>query len=250
MIIMVLIIIVIFVVLYWTKFYPWFKTNEDKIEVLNKLVGILAILGTIVAFLMLYNTFLKSGDLELKAAKYVYIWNDKIKGYKFDEKIKKYKPQVLFEPSTIDIFCIFVNNGALPLRIDEVEVELSCSDQTVYFKSYFFPKQHHFAHYLEKEKRWEQLDVLKTEEYSHPIFIDKYSQQSFKISFKNDSFQFTRPGRYALIIKAIRNNGDIKHIIKQSEYSLNITPQKIDEIQLNRRNPENPVTEIEIIEIK
>ena len=185
---------------------------ESNLNV-DKVIKILAILGFLITFYTLYCNFLKPPKLELKIGKRVLlIWHD---------NVWKSAPM-------IDAYCTIINDGARPIIIDKICVELNKDKNKINFNDYLFLK-------LVEGKRFE----LK--EYSHPIVIEKYSSKSIMIGFKNEDIEYIfKEGKYILTVKAFKKN---KSVAKDS-IDFELTKENINQINKNKANNKNDATEI------
>ena len=146
-----------------------------RIEFICKLVSILSF---IVAVLTLWFNFLRPPDPRLIIGKKaILIWHD--------TKLKS--------APMIDIFCTILNNGARPIIVDKVQVELLSDNNKANFSDYLFLK-------LINGIQWQQ------EEYSHPIVVNKYSERSMMLGVRNEDLKYDFvEGKHLLKVKAINN---------------------------------------------
>lgn len=201
---------------------------QDK---LNFLINLAEIFGLTIALMTLYLNFLKPAHLDLKIGKKIInIWHD----------------NKWFDSPMIDVFCTFLNNGARPMLISEIQLELSKDNVKTMFSDYLQCKWNNYAHCECKhnkdekgraliENYWFDYNSFGPEAYAHPFFIEKYSEKTILFSFKGDQdFNFME-GEYVLKVKAILKNG----VVKEDEVEIalsNVDIEKIEDEKVKKNN--------------
>lgn len=177
---------------------------KDKInmEYWYKVAGIF---GFTIAALTLYFNFLKPADPTISIGRRcIVIWHD----------------TMLQSAPMLDVFCTISNDGAQSLKIDKIEIELIRNKEKAEFSDYLFLK-------LINGFQFQQ------DTYSHPLIIDKYSNYSQMIGFRNKDLKYDfTDGVYTLKIKAISNNKSVA----QDTVNFTLSKEESDRIKTFKNN--------------
>jgi hypothetical protein len=202
----------ILIVVYLLLVFYLYKVKILTANRLDILYKSMAIAGIIAAIFTLWFNFLSPVVPELIIGeRTIFIWHDK----------------ALKRAPMIDIFCTISNSGAKPLVINKLTVELWKDNSKTEFIDFLFLKLN--------GSQWQ------TEEYSHPILVNKYSDKSIMVGFKNDnlSYVFTE-GKYILKVKAFKNDTQI--VVDKVEFIL--SKEAVDKISATKTSESSTYVEI------
>lgn len=204
--------------LFFAIYYFILNPNCCRDQLLLRIQQISGIAIFTIAFITLYFNFLKPSKTRLKMGKIMLIWHD----------------NSLNLSPMLDLFCSVINDGAKSRLVDSFQIKLIKKDTktTTLFEDLLFLKN-------SDGKNW------MMDSYSHPVFIDKYSSQSFMVGFYNKDINYCFSAGEYLLKTSLLESGKI---IASNNHKFKLNENDLEKIKKNKST--NGTIEIMIEQFK